>query len=156
MTHDALNDSPLIIAGKTYQSRLLVGTGKYKDHEETKLAIPAFIAGSTLGIKLTQTLIDYELADGKKGKIKLQKFVIKNLNINGQSAFEIASTFSSLEKNNEMSLDALLVGHFDLKHFLGKEELISEMVLTIDKINHPSVSNSIGAIKTGLARYILD
>lgn len=32
---------PLIIAGKTYQSRLLVGTGKYKDFDETKAAIDA-------------------------------------------------------------------------------------------------------------------
>jgi thiazole synthase len=34
-------DSPLIIAGTSYQSRLLVGTGKYKDNEETRLAIEA-------------------------------------------------------------------------------------------------------------------
>ena len=32
-------DNPLIIAGTSYQSRLLVGTGKYKDNEETRLAI---------------------------------------------------------------------------------------------------------------------
>ena len=32
---------PLIIAGKAYQSRLLVGTGKYKDFEQTRLAIDA-------------------------------------------------------------------------------------------------------------------
>jgi len=31
----------LMIAGKAYQSRLLVGTGKYKDFEETRLAIDA-------------------------------------------------------------------------------------------------------------------
>lgn len=30
---------PLIIAGKSYQSRLLVGTGKYKDFEQTREAI---------------------------------------------------------------------------------------------------------------------
>jgi thiazole synthase len=34
-------DNPLIIAGTGYQSRLLVGTGKYKDNEETRLAIEA-------------------------------------------------------------------------------------------------------------------
>jgi len=34
-----LQDSPLVIAGKSYQSRLLVGTGKYKDMDETKEAI---------------------------------------------------------------------------------------------------------------------
>lgn len=34
-------DTPLTIAGKSYQSRLLVGTGKYKNNEETRLAIEA-------------------------------------------------------------------------------------------------------------------
>jgi thiazole synthase len=32
---------PLIIAGKSYTSRLLVGTGKYRDFEQTRLAIEA-------------------------------------------------------------------------------------------------------------------
>ncbi len=35
----ALQDTPLIVAGKSYQSRLLVGTGKYKDMDETREAI---------------------------------------------------------------------------------------------------------------------
>ena len=35
------NDQPLVIAGQSYSSRLLVGTGKYKDNEETRLAIEA-------------------------------------------------------------------------------------------------------------------
>lgn len=34
-------NDPLVIAGKTYQSRLLVGTGKYKDMDETRDAIAA-------------------------------------------------------------------------------------------------------------------
>ena len=33
-----MND-PLVIAGKSYHSRLLVGTGKYKDFAETREAI---------------------------------------------------------------------------------------------------------------------
>ena len=32
---------PLVIAGKSYASRLLVGTGKYKDFEQTRLAVEA-------------------------------------------------------------------------------------------------------------------
>ncbi len=35
----SIKDKPLIIAGKSYQSRLLVGTGKYKNNEETKQAL---------------------------------------------------------------------------------------------------------------------
>lgn len=34
-------DSPLVVAGKSYTSRLLVGTGKYKDMQETRAAIEA-------------------------------------------------------------------------------------------------------------------
>ncbi|MFP5422312.1 MAG: thiazole synthase [Gammaproteobacteria bacterium] len=40
MSH-APSDKPFTLAGRTYQSRLLVGTGKYKDLEETRLAIEA-------------------------------------------------------------------------------------------------------------------
>ncbi|HEB82234.1 MAG TPA: thiazole synthase [Gammaproteobacteria bacterium] len=36
-----IQDKPLSIAGKTYTSRLLVGTGKYRDNEETRLALEA-------------------------------------------------------------------------------------------------------------------
>lgn len=34
-------NDPLIIAGQSFNSRLLIGTGKYKDLEETRLAIEA-------------------------------------------------------------------------------------------------------------------
>ena len=34
-----INDVPFVIAGKTYHSRLLIGSGKYKNLEETHLAI---------------------------------------------------------------------------------------------------------------------
>lgn len=40
MTFQTPSD-PFVIAGKTYQSRLLVGTGKYKDFDETREAIDA-------------------------------------------------------------------------------------------------------------------
>ena len=36
-----MNNDTLLIAGKNYNSRLLVGTGKYKDFAETKAAIEA-------------------------------------------------------------------------------------------------------------------
>jgi len=41
MTEALKKDKPLTIAGQTFHSRLLVGTGKYKDLKETQLAIEA-------------------------------------------------------------------------------------------------------------------
>ena len=40
-TQASAQDSSLTIAGKTYRSRLLVGSGKYRDLEETRVAIEA-------------------------------------------------------------------------------------------------------------------
>ena len=40
MTSPSLLD-PLVIAGKTYRSRLLTGTGKFKDFDETRRATEA-------------------------------------------------------------------------------------------------------------------
>jgi thiazole synthase len=37
----ARNDTPLVVAGQEFESRLLVGTGKYKDMDETREAIEA-------------------------------------------------------------------------------------------------------------------
>jgi thiazole synthase len=41
MTADAYHDTPLIIAGTTYRSRLLVGSGKYRDFDQTREATEA-------------------------------------------------------------------------------------------------------------------
>ncbi len=41
MTAKNNHDDPVVIAGQAYTSRLLLGTGKYKDMEETRLAIEA-------------------------------------------------------------------------------------------------------------------
>ena len=43
----AIIDKPFTLAGRTYESRLLVGTGKYKDLEETRLAIEAAVPRSS-------------------------------------------------------------------------------------------------------------
>ena len=40
-TQPIVDDDPLVVAGRHYRSRLLVGTGKYKDFEETARAIEA-------------------------------------------------------------------------------------------------------------------
>lgn len=41
MTAPAPEDEPLVIAGRQFASRLIVGTGKYKDFEQTKAAVEA-------------------------------------------------------------------------------------------------------------------
>ena len=36
-----MTDSPFVIAGRTFASRLIIGTGKYKSYEENARALDA-------------------------------------------------------------------------------------------------------------------
>ena len=60
---DALVD-PLVIAGRSFSSRLIVGTGKYKDVEETERAIDA--SGAEI---VTVALRRVDLADRSGGSL---------------------------------------------------------------------------------------
>jgi thiazole synthase len=55
---------PLVIAGKTFESRLIVGTGKYKSVEETERAIDA--SGAEI---VTVALRRVDLADRSSGSL---------------------------------------------------------------------------------------
>lgn len=57
---------PLIIAGKSYESRLLVGTGKYKDMAETKAAIEASGA-EIITVALRRMPLSSEAAENLQG-----------------------------------------------------------------------------------------
>jgi thiazole synthase len=58
----AQSQDPLVIAGKTYSSRLIVGTGKYQDLDQTRAALAA--SGAEI---VTVALRRIELAPGAGG-----------------------------------------------------------------------------------------
>ncbi len=59
-----MNDDALVIAGKSFTSRLIVGTGKYKNVEETEAAIDASAAEI-----VTVALRRVDLADRSSGSL---------------------------------------------------------------------------------------
>ena len=69
---DDANDDPLVIAGKTFSSRLIIGTGKYKDYDINRQACEAagieMVTVAVRRVNLTDTnqpmLVDY--VDPKK------------------------------------------------------------------------------------------
>ena len=72
-----MNTDPLIIAGKTYRSRLLTGTGKFKDLDETRRATEA--AGAEI-VPRGRFVVDEEGADHRgadaRGGEKMRKTTV--------------------------------------------------------------------------------
>ena len=77
-----MNHDPLIIAGTSYASRLLVGTGKYKDFAETKKAVMASGA-QIITVAIRRTNIGQE--PGQPSRCRLQVCVPVLRRIGGQA-----------------------------------------------------------------------
>ena len=64
------------------------------------MALPAIMGQIFMNLQISNMVVDYESKDQKRGNILIEKMLIKNININTATAFEVSSalTFSSREK----------------------------------------------------------
>ena len=124
------NLDPLMIAGKSYSSRLLVGTGKYKDFAETRAAVEASGAQIvTIAIRRTnigQNPNEPSLLDA----IPLSKFTILPNTAGCYTADEAVRTLRLARE--------LLDGH----------DLVKLEVLGDPKTLYPNVVETLAAAKT--------
>ncbi len=109
-----------------------------KNTESKSILMPAFIANSSIDLKLNEVLVNYDLDNGKEGRVFIKKFVMKNLGFENLAAYELVSKMNfSLAKDDNISLEILLIGQFSLKDFLEKGDLLSKAHL---KLSHFSFS----------------
>lgn len=124
-----MKDKPLIINGKKYLSRLIVGTGKYKDLKQTKLSVEASSAEMvTVAIRRTnigqnkneESLLDY---------INPKKFTI------------LPNTAGCYTAE-----DAIRTCHLAAE-ILGGEKLVKLEVLGDKKMLYPNIPETLKAAK---------
>lgn len=118
-------DSPLIIAGKKFNSRLLVGTGKYKDFQETHDAIKA--SGAEI-VTVAVRRVNIE----KKSELMLQDF------LNPNDITYLPNTAGCF--NAEDAIRTLR-----LARMAGGWNLVKLEVLSDDQILYPKVIETIKA-----------
>jgi thiazole synthase len=125
-----MNDSTLVIAGKTYNSRLLVGSGKYKDLEETKLATEASEADIiTVAIRRTnigQDINEPNLLD----VISLEEYTILP---------NTAGCFNAKDAIRTCNL---------ARELLGGQNLVKLEVLGDEKTLYPNIVETLSAAQT--------
>jgi hypothetical protein len=113
-------------------------------------SLPSFAKNSKVNLRIMNTSLDYVLDPKMRGNVVISKVIVKNININSSAAFEIASQFKMNMGADQMSSNILLVGDFDIKKYLEKEEISSSMVLKLLKnkfkaMSLPSVQTKVKA-----------
>ena len=100
------------------------------------LVVPAFIANSTVNLKLTDILVKYRLASSQRGEVRISKFLVKQLGLESPAAYEIASKMDlNLDKTEKASFETLIIGGFNLKNFLEKGQVSSKVHIKLSDFN---------------------
>lgn len=98
-----------------------------------EVSLPGFIENSRIDLKITGLLVDYRPAGAKAAKAKVDKILLKNLNLKKTTAFEVVSSVSyGLDENKTISANAQLVGEIALKNVLETGAVDTNMMLNIE------------------------
>jgi hypothetical protein len=97
-----------------------------------------FFGKSKIDIKLSDISVKYGLKDNSNGEIKVSRFVVKGLNFESSTAFEIASNAKFVMKDNSVvSFDTMVIGELNIAD-LVKNGSVSSIVIV--KLNNMTKS----------------
>ena len=107
--------------------------------KETKASTTlGFFGKSKIDIKLSDISVKYGLKDNSNGEIKVSRFVVKGLNFESSTAFEIASNAKFVMKDNSVvSFDTMVIGELNIAD-LVKNGSVSSIVIV--KLNNMTKS----------------
>ncbi len=138
---------------KTKDKKKSLGNSKGK--QKDKVTIPAFLTASKINMRLENTVVNYKLLNGTSGTVDIDRFLIKDLNLQASTAFELATNINLKNADGSaISFKSLVIGQIDLKEFIEQKDLSSSMVVTIQDLKVPGIPSSVPMIKTNL-KFVL-
>jgi len=119
--------------------------------DSKSLAIPAILLKSKVNIKVEDIDLNYLLKDKSKGALKLSKVIIKDLNLNSSTAYEVISNINVKQKSGQkLSLDVQAIGQVDINKYLKDEVLETSAIITTSNLKVSGISNEFPEIKTNV------
>jgi hypothetical protein len=121
-----------------------------KESSPASMVVPAFLAQSQLNLRVSDLKIHYQL-DEQKGELNIKKFLVRNLNFESSTAFEVDSQMIfELGPEQEVSFDTLIIGQFNLGDYIQKGELPIMAVIKTNNLSTSMLARPLSEIKTDL------
>ncbi len=133
-------DDPLILGGRSFRSRLIVGTGKYKTVSETEQAIDA--AGAEI---VTVALRRIDVADRSEGS--LAELLLRRARIGGASGTDEASRWVLLPNTAGCYTADDAIRTLRLAREIGMAEFVKLEVIGDPKTLYPDNEETLKAAK---------
>jgi hypothetical protein len=134
-------------------------TSESKKEEEAKAKKEGLASSSVLGlfgkskinVKLSDVAVKYSLRDLSKGEVKISRFLIKGLNFESSTAFEIASAAKFVMKDQSVvAFDTLAIGEFNIADLLKDGSVSSVLIVKINNISKSGLEWKFPEITTNI------
>ena len=110
---------------------------KAKDKKEESAATSSLgmFGKSKINVKFSDVAVKYFLRDSSKGEIKVSRFLIKGLNFESSTAFEVASSAHFVMKDqSSVSFDTLAIGEFNVADLVKNGSVSSVVIVKVNNI----------------------
>ena len=104
--------------------------------ESKSVSSLGFFGKSKIDIKLSDISVKYGLKDNSKGEIKVSRFVVKGLNFESSTAFEIASNAKFVMKDNSVvSFDTIAIGELNIADLVKNGSVSSVVIIKMNNMS---------------------
>jgi hypothetical protein len=114
---------------------------KSREKEESPEKLPKFLDKIFVDLRLINLHLFYDLFESGKGKLTVEKILIKHINVQSKIAFELASKVEFISSQGlKSSGNVLTVGSFDLKSYMETQNILSDILLKINQLDYDGTS----------------
>ena len=105
---------------------------KSSEDDSFTMMVPGALGRIKLNFKFIDVDLSYSRKNKQKGSIKFSRFLIKDINFDEKTAFEMASRMNfDLDEEKSIALDALIIGEFNLAEIYKNERFNSFIVVKL-------------------------
>jgi hypothetical protein len=126
---------------------------KKADSSSSKVSGSAveFFGKSKINVRFSDVSVKYSLRDNSNGEIKVGKFLIKGLNFESTTAFEVQSVANFVMKDNsKVSFDTLAIGQFNISDLVKNGSVTSNVNIKMSKINKTGLDMKFPDVETNV------
>lgn len=121
-----------------------------KASEKSAKAIE-FFGKSKINVKLSDVAVKYELKDSSKGQIGISRFLVKGLNFETSTAFEVASDSQFVMKDNsKVSFSTIAIGEINIADLMKNGSVTSLVIIKVNNISKTGLDWKFPEITTNL------
>lgn len=123
---------------------------KQKSEQKASSALGIF-GKSKINVKLSDVAVRYSLRDNSKGEIKVSRFLIKGLNFESSTAFEVASSAKfTMKDQSVVAFDTIAIGEFNIADLMKNGSVSSLVIVKVNNISKTGLDWKFPEITTNI------